>query len=76
VLFSRQWGDKQDDGSSFVDADADLFKHILRYLRRGVLPVFYDIERLEKWLSEKKYMEAIETDNSQELPIEIRIEEC
>ncbi|KAF2174541.1 hypothetical protein K469DRAFT_707331 [Zopfia rhizophila CBS 207.26] len=59
----------------------DLFEHILRYLRRGVLPVFYDgakghdyalygalleearffgIDRLEKWLSEQKYLEAIE----------------
>lgn len=34
--------DKQPDGSFFVDADPDLFKHILRYLRRGVLPLFYD----------------------------------
>jgi BTB/POZ domain len=42
ALFSRQWGDKQDNGSFFVDADADLFKHILRYLRRGLLPVFYN----------------------------------
>jgi hypothetical protein len=33
------------DGSFFVDADPDLFKHILQYLRRGVLPVFYDKDR-------------------------------
>jgi BTB/POZ domain-containing protein KCTD9 len=91
TLFSGQWGDKQDDGSYFVDADADLFKHILHYLRRGILPFFYDrmnghnyalynmlleearffgIDRLEKWLSEKNYLEVVkvvhsvvETDN-------------
>ncbi len=80
ALFSGQWGDKQDDGSYFIDADADLFKYILYYLRCGLLPVFYDrtdghnhvlystlleearffgIDRLEKWLSEKKYLEAL-----------------
>jgi hypothetical protein len=42
ALFSGKWGDPQDDGSYFIDADPDLFEHILRYLRRGVLPVFYD----------------------------------
>lgn len=33
------------DGCYFIDADADLFSHILRYLRRGVLPIFYDRHR-------------------------------
>ncbi|KAI9682049.1 MAG: hypothetical protein M1817_000103 [Caeruleum heppii] len=28
--------------SYFVDGDPDLFAHVLRYLRRGVLPVMYD----------------------------------
>jgi hypothetical protein len=42
ALFSGQWDGPQDDGSYFIDADPDLFEHILRYLRRGVLPVFYD----------------------------------
>ncbi|KAI9866466.1 MAG: hypothetical protein M1813_001016 [Trichoglossum hirsutum] len=41
-LLSGRWADAQPDGSYFVDADANLFGHILRYLRRGVLPVFYD----------------------------------
>jgi BTB/POZ domain-containing protein KCTD9 len=80
ALFSGEWGDKQDDGSYFVDADADLFTHILHYLRRGILPVFYDrmkghnyalytmlleearffgIDRLEKWLNEKNYLEVV-----------------
>ncbi|KAI9819402.1 MAG: hypothetical protein M1826_001151 [Phylliscum demangeonii] len=41
-LLSGCWGDEQPDGSYFIDADPVLFDHILRYLRRGVLPVFYD----------------------------------
>jgi hypothetical protein len=43
-LFSGKWGDKQPDGSFFIETDADVFEHILRYLRSGVLPVFYDKE--------------------------------
>lgn len=36
-------GDKAiQNGLYFIDADPDLFDHILRYLRRGVLPLFYD----------------------------------
>jgi hypothetical protein len=30
------------DGSYFIDGDVALFEPILRYLRRGVLPLFYD----------------------------------
>jgi hypothetical protein len=41
-LFSGKWGDKQEDSSYFIETDANLFEHILRYLRTGVLPVFYD----------------------------------
>ena len=41
-LLSGRWDNAQEDGSYFIDADANLFEHILRYLRRGVLPVFYD----------------------------------
>jgi hypothetical protein len=41
-LFSGKWGDKQEDGSYFIETDAHIFEHILRYLRTGVLPVFYD----------------------------------
>ncbi|KAI9770328.1 MAG: hypothetical protein M1840_003487 [Geoglossum simile] len=40
-LLSGRWDDARPDGSYFVDADGDLFEHILRYLRRGVLPVFF-----------------------------------
>jgi len=42
-LLSDRWEDsRSNDGSYFVDADPDLFAHILRYLRRGVLPVVYE----------------------------------
>lgn len=41
-LLSGRWNEAQEDGSYFVDADPTLFEHILRYLRRGVLPIFYD----------------------------------
>jgi BTB/POZ domain-containing protein KCTD9 len=79
-LLSGRWNDVQPDGSYFIDADGDLFEHILRYLRRGVLPVFYDnskghdhalylalleearyfqIPRLEEWLEDKTYLQAI-----------------
>ncbi|KAI9653256.1 MAG: hypothetical protein M1829_001328 [Trizodia sp. TS-e1964] len=34
--------DNQDGDCYFLDADPILFEHILRYLRRGLLPVFYD----------------------------------
>ena len=79
-LLSGRWDNTQEDGSYFIDADADLFKHILRYLRRGVLPIFYDnlkghdhatylalleeakyfqIPRLEKWIRDKAYFQAV-----------------
>ena len=80
-LLSGRWNNElQPDGSYFVDADGDLFHHILRYLRRGVLPLFYDngkghdhalylalleearyfqIPRLEKWLEDKAYLQAV-----------------
>ncbi|KAL2068580.1 hypothetical protein VTL71DRAFT_14917 [Oculimacula yallundae] len=80
-LFSGNWGDKQVDGSYFIETDAHIFEHILRYLRTAVLPVFYDkgkghdfalyqslleeakyfgIDRLEKWLCGRKYLEVVE----------------
>jgi hypothetical protein len=79
-LFSGKWGDKQEDGSYFIEIDANIFEHILWYLRTGVLPVFYDrlvghdfplyqalleeskyfaIDRLQKWLCERKYLDAV-----------------
>lgn len=41
-LLSGRWGDKQDDNSYFIETDARIFEHILRYLRTGVLPIFFD----------------------------------
>ncbi|KAK8217963.1 hypothetical protein IWZ01DRAFT_537631 [Phyllosticta capitalensis] len=46
ALLSSRWAhNAQSDGSFFVDADPDLFAHILRFLRRGVYPVFFDVEK-------------------------------
>ena len=41
-LLSGRWNDGRKDRPCFVDADGDLFEHVLRYLRRGILPIFYD----------------------------------
>jgi BTB/POZ domain-containing protein KCTD9 len=80
ALLSGRWDNAQADGSYFIDADAGIFKHVLLYLRRGILPVFYDnakghdhalylalleeakyfqIPRLEKWIEDKTYLEAV-----------------
>jgi hypothetical protein len=79
-LLSGRWDNAQEDGSFFIDADANLFEHVLRYLRRGVPPIFYDmakghdqalylallgearyfqIPRLQKWLEDKRYFDAV-----------------
>ncbi|KAL2260270.1 hypothetical protein VTK26DRAFT_5756 [Humicola hyalothermophila] len=42
-LLSSRWDNALDDGSYFIDADPALFEHILRYLRRGIFPLFFDI---------------------------------
>lgn len=86
-LLSGRWSFPQADRLYFIDADADLFVHILRYLRRGVLPVFYnesrghdhalylalleearyfDIPRLQKWLHDKTYLQAVKIEYSAE----------
>ena len=44
-LLSGRWSNSLPDGSYFIDADPTLFEHILRYLRRGVLPIFFDQAR-------------------------------
>lgn len=41
-LLARRWDNAQEDGSYFIDADPDLFYHVLRYLHRGILLIFYD----------------------------------
>jgi BTB/POZ domain-containing protein KCTD9 len=40
-LFATIWHKKPADDPHFVDADPALFEHILRYLRRSVLPIFH-----------------------------------
>ncbi|KAH8655701.1 BTB/POZ protein [Xylariales sp. PMI_506] len=34
----------QEDGSIFIDADPDLFEHILQFLRRGIMPVLWNLK--------------------------------
>lgn len=42
ALFSGRWMDSTRDGVLVLDADADVFKHTMRFFRTGMLPVFYD----------------------------------
>jgi phytoene desaturase (3,4-didehydrolycopene-forming) len=44
-LLSERWDNALPDGSYFIDADPALFEHILRYLRRRVLPIFYKVNK-------------------------------
>ena len=41
ALLSGCWNAVKADGCYFIDADPSVFKHILCYLRHGVLPIFY-----------------------------------
>ncbi|KAK6591828.1 hypothetical protein H4I96_12105 [Botrytis cinerea] len=43
ALLPGRWDNQEIDGSYFIDADPELFDHILCYLRRSVLPIFWDI---------------------------------
>ena len=86
-LLSGRWDNAQVGGSYFIDADGDLFVHILRYLRRGIFPLFYDnskgfdhalylallvearyfqLPRLESWIKEQKYLQAVKLEFSAE----------
>lgn len=86
LLFGR-WGELKADKTFFMDMDGDVFEHTLRYLRNGVLPVFYDkskghnysqyamlldqarrlrIPRLQNWLEEKGYLQAMTVTSSLE----------
>lgn len=42
ALLSGRWKDTTRYGVLHVNADADIFKHTLRFLRSNVFPVFYD----------------------------------
>ncbi|MCJ1479066.1 hypothetical protein MMC13_007750 [Lambiella insularis] len=41
-LVSPQWNQGSKDKLIFIDADGDVFEHILQHLRSGMFPVFYD----------------------------------
>ena len=79
-LLSKEVGGARGSDSYFIETNAHIFEHILRYLRTGVLPVFYDrvaghdfplyqalleeskylgIDRLQRWLCERKYLDAV-----------------
>lgn len=42
ALLSNIWDNVQPGKHYFIDIDGDVFAHVLRYLRSGVFPVFYD----------------------------------
>lgn len=45
TLVSGRWDhNQQEDGSFFIEADPDLFKSIMEYLRRQWMPFFWDRE--------------------------------
>ena len=85
ALFSAKTGKMPAELRFFIDLDGDVFAHVLRFLRSGVFPVFYDkskghdyslyamllgqarylqIPRLEQWLAEKTYLQAITATSS------------
>ncbi|PWY86595.1 hypothetical protein BO94DRAFT_546819 [Aspergillus sclerotioniger CBS 115572] len=45
LLSSRWTSNALPDGSYFIDVDPTLFEHILRYLRRGIYPLFYSPDK-------------------------------
>jgi hypothetical protein len=76
AMLSGRWSAVKIDGVYLIDADRALFEHILRYIRRGVFPLFYDgikghelereadyfgIPTLLAWLKEKIYLVAVST---------------
>ena len=46
AIASGRWdSNKQADGFYFIDADPEIFKHVLRFLRHGIYPLCYDNAR-------------------------------
>ncbi|KAI4220036.1 MAG: hypothetical protein L6R36_007906 [Xanthoria steineri] len=46
AIASGRWdSNKQADGSYFIDADPEIFKRVLRFLRHGIYPLCYDNAR-------------------------------
>ncbi|CAH0001063.1 unnamed protein product [Clonostachys byssicola] len=59
-----RWNDADADGSYFIDSDPTLFEVILRYLRTGTPPLFfnsdtqtYDLAKYAALLSEARYFQ-------------------
>ncbi|KAI1749090.1 hypothetical protein F4782DRAFT_316448 [Xylaria castorea] len=89
VLFSGRWRNQSDDDSYFIDSDPDLFTDILRYLRSGNYPLFFNpstgiydyarysallgeaqyfgIGKLEDWIRDQRYLDAVKTQYSQDI---------
>ncbi len=45
-MISQRWSShRQPDGSYFIDADPEIFNHILRFLRHGIYPLCYSLEK-------------------------------
>lgn len=45
-MISQRWSShRHTDGSYFIDADPEIFNHILRFLRHGVYPLCYSIDK-------------------------------
>ncbi|KAI0156805.1 hypothetical protein GGR57DRAFT_501192 [Xylariaceae sp. FL1272] len=42
AMLSGRWNDADKDGVYFIDSDPDLFVEVLRYLRSGNYPLFFD----------------------------------
>ncbi len=96
ALLSGRWPDPAEDGKYTLDMDAEVFTHILRYLRSGMLPVFYDdtkgfdhalyvlvleqaeflgIDRLRKWIQDKRYLQAVTKARSVKILLGEKIEQ-
>ncbi|KAK4119371.1 hypothetical protein N657DRAFT_626804 [Parathielavia appendiculata] len=69
ALLSGRWDNALDDGSYFIDADPALFEHILRYLRRGIFPLFFDVVKGHDYhlyvslLEEARYFQITRLEN-------------
>lgn len=65
ALLARWEHNASSDGSYFIDADGNLFEHVLHYLRRGVFPLFYSKEKGHDYamysaiLQEAKYFQIV-----------------
>ncbi|KAE8332196.1 hypothetical protein BDV39DRAFT_200347 [Aspergillus sergii] len=54
ALFSTRWNNQRPDGSYFIDADPNLFEHILLQEAR-----YFGMDSLREWLEEEKYLQAV-----------------